>query len=56
MQVFFNLLKDTRGATAVEYTLLVATIAIALIGALNTIASNSADNYEALSAAVTDAD
>ncbi len=36
-----RLLRDTRGATAIEYGLIVSLIVIAMIGALNAVASEN---------------
>lgn len=37
--MFLKLVKDTRGATAIEYGLIAALIAVAAIGALTTVGS-----------------
>jgi pilus assembly protein Flp/PilA len=39
MMKFLKLVKDTKGATAIEYGLIAALIAVAAIGALTTVGS-----------------
>ena len=40
-QPFLRLLRDTRGATAIEYGLIAAMIAMALIVGMNSVGSSS---------------
>lgn len=40
MQFFRKMLKDSKGATAIEYGLIAALIAVAAIGAMGTIGNN----------------
>jgi pilus assembly protein Flp/PilA len=40
MQVFSRLLRDTNGATAIEYGLIAALIAVAAIGAMSAVGSS----------------
>ena len=40
MKVFMSLLRDDAGATAIEYELIAALIAVAIIGAATTVGTN----------------
>ena len=40
-QPFLRLLRDTRGATAIEYGLIVALICCAIIGAMDSVADEN---------------
>ena len=40
MKKFISLIKNNKGATAIEYGLIAALIAVAAIGALSTIGNN----------------
>lgn len=40
MQKIRNLIRDNKGATAIEYGLIAALIAVAIITALNTLSGN----------------
>lgn len=40
MQFIRKMIKDTKGATAIEYGLIAALIAVAAIGAMTTIGTN----------------
>ena len=50
-----NLARDTRGATAIEYGLIVALIAIACVGALSNLGGGSKGMWTKLSNKVQDA-
>jgi pilus assembly protein Flp/PilA len=41
MQVFAKLIRDTRGASAVEYALICALIVLAMIAGLNAVAGST---------------
>jgi pilus assembly protein Flp/PilA len=41
MRRFFTILKDQKGATAVEYGLILALIFLAMVGAVSTFASTT---------------
>lgn len=45
MQNFTRFLKDESGATAIEYGLIAALIAVAIIGAVSTVGSNASDTF-----------
>ncbi len=53
MTKFFNFLnklrRDTRGATAVEYAMIVGLVAIATIGTLTTLGTNLSGMFERIS-------
>ncbi|WP_420140736.1 Flp family type IVb pilin [Sphingomonas sp.] len=40
MQILRNLIKNSKGATAIEYGLIAALIAVAAVGAMTTIGDN----------------
>jgi len=48
----FKLLNDERGATAVEYGLILALIFLAMVGAVGTFASTTTQMWNNVSAAV----
>lgn len=45
MQNFARFLKDESGATAIEYGLIAALIAVAIIGAISTVGSNASSTF-----------
>jgi len=45
MQNFTRFLKDESGATAIEYGLIAALIAVAIIGAVSTVGSEASDTF-----------
>ncbi|MBB5733237.1 pilus assembly protein Flp/PilA [Altererythrobacter atlanticus] len=47
-------MRDQAGATAIEYGLIVALIVIAIMGALQSMATGSTDIWETISARSTD--
>jgi pilus assembly protein Flp/PilA len=47
-----NFIENNKGATAIEYGLIAALIAVALIGTLTTIGSNLDDRFEQVDTAV----
>ncbi len=47
-----NFFRDERGATAIEYGLIVGLIFLAIIGAVRQYADNTEDMYSAISSAV----
>jgi pilus assembly protein Flp/PilA len=56
MTKFFNrFLKDESGATAIEYGLIAALIAVVIIGVLGTIGSNLNTKLQAVSDGIADA-
>jgi len=46
---FTNLIRDTRGATAVEYGLIAALMTLALIGALGSTGDSTGDKWDGIS-------
>lgn len=52
MRRIHGLFKDERGATAVEYGLILAMIFLAMVGAIGGFASTSTDMWNNISAAV----
>jgi pilus assembly protein Flp/PilA len=46
---FIGFLKDESGATAIEYALITAGIAIAIIGIVNTLGSQIAGKFSSIS-------
>ena len=53
MRRFFAIFKDERGATAVEYGLILAMIFLAMVGALTVVASTTTDMWNNVTEAVT---
>ena len=49
MQKFFRFLKKEDGATAIEYGLIAALIAVAVIGAVTTLGANTAATFNEVS-------
>ena len=54
MQLFARFLKDESGATAIEYGLIAALIAVAIIGAVTTIGTGSAQAFQTVSDGIAD--
>ena len=50
-----NFLKDEEGATAVEYGLMVALIAVAIIAAVTLLGGNLKDKFTSVASAVSNA-
>jgi pilus assembly protein Flp/PilA len=55
MRRFFGIFKDERGATAVEYGLILAMVFLAMVGALSLVADITISMWGNVSAAVIDA-
>lgn len=55
MKKFFNFLFDEEGATAVEYALMVALIAVVIIVAVKTLGTAVSDKFDVVGTAVTNA-
>ena len=53
MKRLFGIFNDERGATAVEYALILALIFLAVVGAVSTVASTTIQMWNNVSAAVT---
>ena len=53
VRIFRQLLRHDRGATAIEYGLIVALICIAIIGAVRSVADENTGMWADVSAAVT---
>ena len=49
MTFFRKMLKDTKGATAIEYGLIAALIAVAAIAAMTSLGSGLTDTFENVS-------
>jgi pilus assembly protein Flp/PilA len=45
MRRFFGIFKDERGATAVEYGLILAMVFLAMVGAVGTFATTATDMW-----------
>lgn len=52
MRRFFGIFKDQRGATAVEYGLILAMIFLAMVGAVGAFASSAIDMWDYISNSV----
>ena len=52
MLKFLKLIKNEEGATAIEYGLIAALIAVAAIGALSSVGSKLTDTFENVSSAL----
>lgn len=50
MQNIARFFKDESGATAIEYGLIAALIAVAIIGAVTTVGNNTAATFDEVSA------
>jgi pilus assembly protein Flp/PilA len=48
MNTFKNLIKDESGATAIEYGLIAALVAVAIIGVLTTLGNNLNSTFSAV--------
>jgi pilus assembly protein Flp/PilA len=55
MERIKNFFKDESGATAVEYGLLVALIAVVIIGAVTTLGTNLSDKFDEVARGVANA-
>jgi pilus assembly protein Flp/PilA len=55
MRRFFRIFKDERGATAIEYGLILAMIFLAMIGALTLVTSRTIEMWNFVSTSVTEA-
>ena len=49
MAKFFRMIQDTKGATAIEYGLIAALIAVAAIAALQTVGTKLSDTFNNVS-------
>ena len=49
MKYFRKMLKDSKGATAIEYGLIAALIAVAAIAAMGTLGNNLSDTFNEVS-------
>jgi pilus assembly protein Flp/PilA len=52
LRVFKKLAKDENGATAIEYGLIAALIAVVIIGALTTLGTNMSSRFTRVASAV----
>ena len=50
MQILKSFLRDERGATAIEYGLIAAGIAVAIITVVNSVGSNLTNTFTSVSA------
>ena len=55
MRRFLGIFKDERGATAVEYGLILALVFLAIVGAVSLVASSTVDMWDDVSQKVRDA-
>lgn len=55
MRLFIELLKNQRGATAVEYGLILAMVFLAMVGALTLVASTTTEMWNNVTEKVTSA-
>jgi pilus assembly protein Flp/PilA len=55
MRRFFRIFKDERGATAVEYGLILAMVFLAMVGALSLVAGTTTEMWNDVSTKVTSA-
>lgn len=55
MRRFFAIFKDERGATAVEYGLILAMVFLAMVGALTVVAGTTTEMWNFVSDQVTSA-
>lgn len=53
MKIFRKMLKNEKGATAIEYGLIAALIAVAAIGAMSTLGSNLNKTFQKVSGNLT---
>ena len=49
MRVFIGIFKDERGATAVEYGLILALVVLAMVGAVSQFAATTTDMWSYIS-------
>ena len=49
MRIFLNLVRDERGATAIEYGLIAALIAVAAIGAMTSVGTKLTSTFNNVS-------
>ena len=54
MKIFQNLLRDEAGATAIEYGLIAALIAVAAITAMGNLGNNLSTTFETVSTELSD--
>ena len=52
MQKFVKFIKNNSGATAIEYGLIAALIAVAVIGAVTTLGGNARTTFEGVGTAI----
>ncbi len=52
LQAKFNITDDERGASLVEYALLVALIAVVCIAAVSLLGSSASDNFSTIGSAI----
>ena len=52
MNALFDFLRDDSGATAIEYGLIAALIAVVIIGAVTTVGTNLSGTFNAVSTAL----
>jgi pilus assembly protein Flp/PilA len=52
LRVFKRLAKDEKGATAIEYGLIAALVAVVIIGALTTLGTNMSSRFTRVASAV----
>ncbi len=52
MRRFFGIFKDERGATAIEYSLILALVFLAMVGALTLVANTTIGMWTNVAAAV----
>ena len=50
MQNFVRFMKDESGATAIEYGLIAALIAVAIIGAVSAVGTGVSQNFDTIAA------
>ena len=53
MRRFLRILKDQRGATAIEYGLILALVFLAMVGALSTVAGTTINMWNYVATEVT---
>ena len=49
MRIFFKLVRDNKGATAIEYGLIAALIAVAAIGAMSSVGTKLSSTFNNVS-------
>lgn len=52
MRIFLKLVRDERGATAIEYGLIAALIAVVLVGALQAVGTSLGGAFDKISSEV----